>query len=382
MALLRRALVALGIAGIIAAVLRLRGSGRHPAPAGWLARARPLVTDQRMRALVIGAGAVGARAVRQLVGADEVGEVVVVDGDRLGRPRWSRARAAKAGGRGTGLDADVVLLAGPCGTHASPGRRPPGRGTAGGLHQRLDRGRPRSPRPRRRGPGARCRRRRRRLLLPGLLVRAGPTRGRRPSTRSTEVHVARSGTGGPACARQHHAALDRPGARLAGRRLAAPPGRVGPGAVLVPRPDRCRGLLPSRAPRCARCSCPPSRAWSGSRRAWPPRGATASPPTCPCCASRTPRGWSAPCGSRCAAAAAGRSRGAGARRPRPARGRGRRDGRPGGPVGGGGPGRRRGGRARRARPIRCPFLAELAGRGHQGGGVRGRLVTRRLDRSV
>ena len=39
MKMLRRALVALGIAGAIAAVLRVRGIGRHAAPGGRLAGA-------------------------------------------------------------------------------------------------------------------------------------------------------------------------------------------------------------------------------------------------------------------------------------------------------------------------------------------------------
>ena len=80
MALLRRALVALGLAALVAAVLRLRGIGRHAAAGRRLARAvgpgSPVV-----RALVIGAGAVGARAVRQLVESPEVDEVAIVDTD-------------------------------------------------------------------------------------------------------------------------------------------------------------------------------------------------------------------------------------------------------------------------------------------------------------
>ena len=110
-----------------------------------------------MRALVIGAGAVGARAIRQLVEQPEV------DAGRRGRRRSAPPgrgggelrqprRVERRGGLG---DADVVVLAGPCGIarrrSAAP---PPGRGPTGRVHERLDRGRPRPARPRRRGAGA------------------------------------------------------------------------------------------------------------------------------------------------------------------------------------------------------------------------------------
>ena len=160
-----------------------------------------------MRALVIGAGAVGARAVRQLVESPDVDEVVVVDTDplRAGRHRRQLRRQGARPARHDD-DADAVLLAGPCGTHAALARAHVAAGrpvvsTSDSIEDvrallALD------AEARAQGvavvagaafsPGYSC-----------VLARHAAT----SFTTVTEVHVARSGTGGPACARQHHAAL-------------------------------------------------------------------------------------------------------------------------------------------------------------------------------
>ena len=120
-------------------------------------------------------------------------------------------------------------------------------------------------------------------------------------TTVTEVHVARSGTGGPACARQHHAALTGQGLDWRDgewQRRAAGSGRE---LCWFPDPIGAAGLLPRRAARTRCCSSRSSPASSGSPPASPPPAATASPPTSRCSASRTPRAWSAPPAWRCGA---------------------------------------------------------------------------------
>ena len=96
MALLRRALVALGLAAVVrgrAAAARL---GRHPAPAGRLARARARVTSAQCECSSSGRARSGARAVRQLVESDEVREVVVVDADPVRQAAVAESSGRKA----------------------------------------------------------------------------------------------------------------------------------------------------------------------------------------------------------------------------------------------------------------------------------------------
>ena len=120
-----------------------------------------------------------------------------------------------------------------------------------------------------------------------------------------EIHVARSGTGGPACARHHHHALAGTALdwRDGGWQRAAR--RFGARAVLVPRPDRGAGLLPGGAARrpAAGPRLPGRRARHRPRGA--PAGATGSPATCRCSAGRTRRASWAPCAWRCAVAEGG-----------------------------------------------------------------------------
>lgn len=159
-----------------------------------------------MRALVVGAGAVGARAVRQLVESDDVDEVVVVDVDRERQAAVVEASGSAAVDGDDRADVDAVLLAGPPGTHVELAQHHLAAGrvvvstsdSIDDVRALLDL----DAEARVRGlavvigaafsPGYTC-----------LLARhAGAS-----FDEVTEVHVARSGTGGPACARQHHHAL-------------------------------------------------------------------------------------------------------------------------------------------------------------------------------
>ena len=159
-----------------------------------------------MRALVIGAGAVGARAIRQLVEQADVEQVGIVDDDRLRQEAVVESSGAKAVSAGAEDEADVVVLAGPCGTHAALAAHHLGEGrpvvstsdSIEDVRSLLDL----DAEAEARGvpvvvgasfsPGYSC-----------LLARYGT--GTFDSI--SELHVARSGTGGPACARQHHRAL-------------------------------------------------------------------------------------------------------------------------------------------------------------------------------
>src|SRR5262245_52925442 len=80
-----------------------------------------------MKALLVGAGAVGARATRQLVEADEVTGITVVDERAESRAALVHNGGPKVRDGGPGDDvhenADVVVLAGPAGTHVEPAQR-------------------------------------------------------------------------------------------------------------------------------------------------------------------------------------------------------------------------------------------------------------------
>jgi len=163
------------------------------------------------RILVIGAGAVGARAARQLVEVGDVGRVHLADPDAKRRQAivsstGDKAHDAGSDGREMRGDVDAVLLAGPNGTHLEAAREQLARGRtvvscADGIDEVRDL--------LELGPEAEAR---------GVTVVVGA--GFSPGLtcvlarhaaagfeRVDEVHVARSGTGGPACARAHHAAL-------------------------------------------------------------------------------------------------------------------------------------------------------------------------------
>lgn len=163
-----------------------------------------------MRVAVIGAGAVGARAARQLVSTDGVDTVVVRD-ERADRVRavvrsLGPEAAAEVPPYAAVVEADVAVLCTPAGTQLGLARellarRVPVVTTADAVDEvvallDLDE------EARERGvpvivgagfsPGLTC-----------LLARHAAV----DLDHVDEIHVASTGTGGPACARQHHAAL-------------------------------------------------------------------------------------------------------------------------------------------------------------------------------
>jgi len=168
-----------------------------------------------MRVAVIGCGAVGARAARQLVSSAGVDSVVLRDlradwldsvGESLGPTAHVQPPPYAAPPYVDVPDVDVVVLATPAGTHAALARAAVARGVAVvsasdsvddvRLLLSLD------GEARRRGvpvvvgagftPGLTC-----------VLARFGS----RTLDFVDELHVAKVGTGGPACARQHHHVL-------------------------------------------------------------------------------------------------------------------------------------------------------------------------------
>lgn len=163
-----------------------------------------------MRILVVGLGAVGTRAARQLTSTDSVGEVIVVD-DRAGRVEEvvaSLGAKAQAGPASTDPlpDADVVVLATPAGQQVAPALEMVGRGISvvstsdsiEDVRSLLDLGAEAEARGVTVAVGA--------TFSPGLTCVLARFAARRFDT-VDEIHVSRLGTGGPACARQHHRAL-------------------------------------------------------------------------------------------------------------------------------------------------------------------------------
>lgn len=163
-----------------------------------------------MRIAVVGLGAVGSRAARQLASTDAVEEVVLRDRDpeRIDEVAASLGAVARAdrGPYGDVPDADAVILATPAGTHAAEATALVGAGRAvvscsdavRDVTALLGLG----PEAEARGTtvvvGA--------AFAPGLsCVLAGFAAG--GFSEIDEIHVARVGTGGPACARQHHGSL-------------------------------------------------------------------------------------------------------------------------------------------------------------------------------
>lgn len=160
------------------------------------------------RILLCGAGAVGARAARHLIADDDVEAVLVADTDRKRRA----AVVASLGPRAAAVDepdprrADLAILATPAGRQPDLARR----AVAAGVHvvatadsvaavQRL--------------LDLDAEARERDVIVavgagfsPGLSCLLARHAGA-DLEEVDEVHVAKHGTGGPACARQHHAAL-------------------------------------------------------------------------------------------------------------------------------------------------------------------------------
>ena len=192
-----------------------------------------------MKVLLVGAGAVGARAGRQLVEAPEIDRVLVAGASPLSRAAvvdgcGPKVRDGGDDARDADLDVDAALLVGPAGTHVDTARFHLERGRAvvscsdavvdvQGLLALDDLAR-RHGQPLVVGAG----------FSPGytcLLARHAAAR----LDHVDEIHVARSGTGGPACARQHHRALS--GTALDWRDGAWQERRAGSGRELCWFPD-------------------------------------------------------------------------------------------------------------------------------------------------
>lgn len=163
-----------------------------------------------MKIVLAGAGAVGARAARQLHTLDGLTELVVSDllGPRAEEVAASLGRSARAATWSDGLldGAAVLVLALPAGSHRVLAER----ALEAGAHvvsatDDLEESR------RLLDLDAEARERGRTVVVgagfsPGLtcLLARHAAAG---FSSVDEVHIAKTGTGGPACARQHHAAL-------------------------------------------------------------------------------------------------------------------------------------------------------------------------------
>lgn len=162
-----------------------------------------------MRIAVVGLGAVGTRAARQLASTAVVERVVVSDPkpDRVAEVVSSLGAKAVPHAAEAGLpEADVVVLAVPTGTQASMAAELVARGTSvvctsdavGETRALLDLGAEAEARSVVVAVGS--------GFAPGLSCILARFAAERLDT-VDEIHVARLGTGGPACARQHHDAL-------------------------------------------------------------------------------------------------------------------------------------------------------------------------------
>jgi hypothetical protein len=165
-----------------------------------------------MRVAILGVGAVGARLARQLLSTRSVTSVVIRDAhagrlDAVARSLGDGA-VRDRGSYTEPVDADVVVLAGEAGAHADEARR----FVAANQHvvsvgddladvrALLD-------------LDDEARERNVSVVVgagfaPGLTCVLAAHAARR-FDQVDEIHVAKSGTGGPACARQHHRALGR-----------------------------------------------------------------------------------------------------------------------------------------------------------------------------
>jgi saccharopine dehydrogenase-like NADP-dependent oxidoreductase len=159
-----------------------------------------------VRVLVVGVGAVGSRSVRQLVESPDVSRVLVADADPARQAAVAEGGGKKVREGAEDATADAVLLAGPVGTHAELARLHVAAGrpvvstsdSIEDVQALLDLGPLALERQVALVAGA--------AFSPGYSCVLARHAAARLDT-VTEVHVARTGTGGPACARQHHDAL-------------------------------------------------------------------------------------------------------------------------------------------------------------------------------
>ncbi len=200
---------------------------------------------------ILGAGAVGARVARQLLTGDPELEVVLADLDdaKLDEAVASLGPRAAAliDGRLQDQGIDLLLVATPCGHHLDPIRRSVRAGIpAVSCSDRIDDVeaiRTLDTEARRAGvpvltgvcfaPGLSC-----------VLAAHGASR----FDVVDEVHIAKAGTGGPSCARQHHRALKRAARDWRDGAWVRRPGGSGRELVWFPEPvagaDCYRAALP------------------------------------------------------------------------------------------------------------------------------------------
>ena len=164
-----------------------------------------------MRVAVVGVGATGARAARQLASTDAVDAVVIADADERQRRKVADLLGDRAEASADAVpEADVVLIASPAGTQAGIGTQALRQGSGvvatcddvGDVRDLLDLDAEAVERARSVVVGA--------GFAPGLsclLARHAAA----VLDEADEVHVAKVGTGGPACAEQHHLALGADG---------------------------------------------------------------------------------------------------------------------------------------------------------------------------
>jgi len=166
-----------------------------------------------MRFAIVGVGAVGTRLARQLVSSDDVEQVLLRD-ERVARVEAvveSMGAGARidTGGYDAPVDADVVVLAGPSGTHGPQAAAFLARGQSvvsvsddiGDVRALL--------------ALDAVARRQELFVVAGAGFAPGLTcvlarHAAASFDEVDEIHVAKAGTGGPACARQHHKALGAP----------------------------------------------------------------------------------------------------------------------------------------------------------------------------
>jgi hypothetical protein len=164
-----------------------------------------------VRIAVVGVGATGARAARQLASTGAVDSVVVADADPNQRRKVAELLGAAAEASDVEVpEADVVLLASPAGTQAALATTALRQGSSvvataddvGDVRALLDLDAEAVERSQTIVVGA--------GFAPGLsCLLARHAMG--ALDEADEVHVAKVGTGGPACAEQHHLALGSDG---------------------------------------------------------------------------------------------------------------------------------------------------------------------------
>jgi hypothetical protein len=209
----------------------------------------PISADEPMTVVIVGCGTVGSRAARQLLTVPGVDHLTLVDTDREVAERLRGvlgARASVAPVDAALSGASVVVLAGPAGHVEIAERVVVGGGHVVSCSDDIDDvegllGLDDVARERERsvvvGAG----------FMPGL-TDVLAVHGSMELSSIDEVHVAKLGTAGPACARQHHAALSKEAVDWRGGEWVRRPGGSGRELVWFPDPiggaDCYRAALP------------------------------------------------------------------------------------------------------------------------------------------